>query len=480
MEEKMYGYRKRVLVVVFSVLVLSVLVSTTVIAQDETSGFSEDFDTINWEEWERSQDVSVENGVLKISPGNFVLRFGDWSEIDLDIRLRFTPPGEVVVNYYLRDEGHYALILLGDVAILEKNINENPTKLGEGQVQTFYSDAWNDINIKVEGGKHAITINQVEVITATDSEPLTTGAILLHAFGESAAEFDSMVLSGIPGGGPIPEGSQPGEEVPPPEEGEAGGVGEQPPEGQLSAGDTQGPTPIDGTSIGDESGTTQSLIAEFMSGQSNQLELTTFLMNLFLAVVTSFILGRVYVYWGSSLSNRRAFASNFMLLTVTTTFIILVVRSSVALSLGLVGALSIVRFRAAIKEPEELAYLFFAISLGIGLGDNQRLITLLALLVGIAVIGLLRLFRSTGSDVNLHLTISSQNPNKVDLDQITKVLERHCSKIKLLRFDETEKVLETSYVIEFKRVSDLSKAKAELQTLSPLLEISFLDNKGIW
>jgi hypothetical protein len=169
-----------------------------------------------------------------------------------------------------------------------------------------------------------------------------------------------------------------------------------------------------------------------------------------------------------------------MLLTVTTTFIILVVRSSVALSLGLVGALSIVRFRAAVKEPEELAYLFFAISLGIGLGDNQRLITLLALLVGITVIGLLRLFRRTGADVNLHLTIASKNPGKVELDQITEVLEKHCSKIKLLRFDETEQVLETSYVIEFKRVSDLSQAKSELQTLSPSMEISFLDNKGIW
>jgi hypothetical protein len=169
-----------------------------------------------------------------------------------------------------------------------------------------------------------------------------------------------------------------------------------------------------------------------------------------------------------------------MLLTVTTTFIILVVRSSVALSLGLVGALSIVRFRAAVKEPEELAYLFFAISLGIGLGDNQRLITLLTLVVGIAVVGLLRLFRNTGADVNLHLTISSQSPGKIDLDQLNAVLEKHCSKFKLLRFDETEQVLESSYVIEFKRVSDLNAAKADLQALSPSMQISFLDNKGIW
>ena len=86
--------------------------------------------------------------------------------------------------------------------------------------------------------------------------------------------------------------------------------------------------------------------------QGNQIDLLTFVINLLLSVVLAYILGRVYIYWGGSLSNRRKFAANFMLMTVTTTFIILVVRSSVALSLGLVGALSIVRFRTAVKEPK--------------------------------------------------------------------------------------------------------------------------------
>jgi len=169
-----------------------------------------------------------------------------------------------------------------------------------------------------------------------------------------------------------------------------------------------------------------------------------------------------------------------MLMTVTTTFIILVVRSSVALSLGLVGALSIVRFRAAVKEPEELAYLFFAIGLGIGLGDNQRLITLLTLVAAIIIIGLMKLFRNTKADVNLHLTVSSNNPSKISLNQIMDILEKHCSKLKLLRFDETPETVETSFVIEFKKVSNLNQVKDELQKLSNTLNISFLDNKGIW
>ena len=56
------------------------------------------------------------------------------------------------------------------------------------------------------------------------------------------------------------------------------------------------------------------------------------------------------------------------LITMTTMLIISIVKSSLALSLGLVGALSVIRFRAAIKEPEELTYLFLTIAIGLGFG----------------------------------------------------------------------------------------------------------------
>ena len=75
-----------------------------------------------------------------------------------------------------------------------------------------------------------------------------------------------------------------------------------------------------------------------------------------------------------------------MILAVATTLIITIVKSSLALSLGLVGALSIVRFRAAIKDPEELTYLFLVIAIGLGLGANQPLLTVIGFLVAITVI----------------------------------------------------------------------------------------------
>src|SRR3990167_973316 len=117
-------------------------------------------------------------------------------------------------------------------------------------------------------------------------------------------------------------------------------------------------------------------------GQATMVSPVGFIFNLLLAMFLGLILRDLYIRYGFSLTNRKTLASNFVMLILTTMFIITVVKSSLALSLGLVGALSIVRFRTAIKEPEELAYLFFCISIGLGLGADQVVITL----VGFAAI----------------------------------------------------------------------------------------------
>ena len=86
----------------------------------------------------------------------------------------------------------------------------------------------------------------------------------------------------------------------------------------------------------------------------------------------SIFMSLVYFFRANSLSNRARLAALLPFMSLTTMLIISIVRSSLALSLGLVGALSIVRFRAAIKDPEELAYIFLAIALGLGFGDDRR------------------------------------------------------------------------------------------------------------
>jgi hypothetical protein len=217
----------------------------------------------------------------------------------------------------------------------------------------------------------------------------------------------------------------------------------------------------------------------FLTNQSVQVDIPNFLFSLLLAALLAFLLGRIYIRWGDSLSNRRMLAGNFVLIAVTTTLIITVVKSSLALSLGLVGALSIVRFRAAIKEPEELAYLFLVIAIGLGLGADQRGLTLVAFAVVAALIWIKHFAKRAQDTQNLYLSVDSRHPAKVRLDQIIGVLKEHCSAVDMKRFDETTDVLEAGFLVEFDDFDQLDQAKRELQTLNEHLTIRFLDLKGI-
>lgn len=438
-------------------LVLIIGLITPASAQPvDGEGFTEEFEELPGEGWEISPDIAVDEGQLRLWGGNFLLRLGAWGDQEIKIRLQVpAEEGEFIIQYFMNEQGSYNLILTPDHALLEKGSGpENILVLAEGPFDRPIS-TWMDLGIKVENGQHSITLDETVILSASDPDPFLSGGFGLRYFGPDYALIDSISLSvlGVPEGPADPPEKEPALDLP-----------------QATEAVTQ------------ETGTSNwldSLEGLFDLG-STQIDLLTFVINLLISVVLAFILGRVYVYWGSSLSNRRKFAANFMLMTVTTTFIILVVRSSVALSLGLVGALSIVRFRTAVKEPEELAYIFFAIGIGIGLGDNQRLITVIAFAVAILIIGLLRLFRKGSADVNLHLTVTSGNPDKLTLEQIMEALKPHTAKLKLLRLDETDKSIETAFLVEFKHVEDLNAAKAAIQGLSPSAAITFLDNKGIW
>jgi len=202
-------------------------------------------------------------------------------------------------------------------------------------------------------------------------------------------------------------------------------------------------------------------------------------LSLGIAALLGIILSQVYIHFGHSLSNRRLFARNFLVLVVTTTLIISIVRSSMALSLGLVGALSIVRFRAAIKEPEELAFLFLAISIGLGLGAGQALVTIAALAVILGLIVVRGLFREGPTQPNLFLTVTTPGTSSLGAERILQVLTSLGATAALKRFDHTPESLEAAFQVDFKQVAHLEQFTNQLRELSPEVRVSCLDDRGM-
>ena len=133
------------------------------------------------------------------------------------------------------------------------------------------------------------------------------------------------------------------------------------------------------------------------------------LLILVLSAIAGFVIRFVFYKYGDSMSSRRAFGNTILLVTVSVASLIAVVKSSLALSLGLVGALSVVRFRTAVKEPFNLAFILLAICIGISIGAGQFSFALLITILGCIITIYLSKYKN-----------SFNNPGKIDdLDSIS-------------------------------------------------------------
>ena len=219
---------------------------------------------------------------------------------------------------------------------------------------------------------------------------------------------------------------------------------------------------------------------QFLTSQSLQISIVEFSLNLLLAGFLSYLLGLVYIRFGDSISNRVLFAKNLILLTMTTMVVISIVKASLALSLGLVGALSIVRFRTAIKEPEELVYLFMAIMIGLGLGAGQTYTILVAVFVLILVIILRNYFKTRQDEgVNLFLTVNSNDVAKLSINKINEVVKNLCEAVDLKRYDQNADSLEVVYEVNIQKIEVLEFLTENLKNYNENMSITFIDQSGI-
>jgi len=220
------------------------------------------------------------------------------------------------------------------------------------------------------------------------------------------------------------------------------------------------------------------LFQKFLITEEVQVSIEDFLLSAFILIVLSVLLEFTYMKCAKSISNRRVFAGNFLLVAFTTMLIISIVKSSLALSLGLVGALSIVRFRAAIKEPEELTYLFFAIAIGLGLGANYQLIVIVAFLVMMLIVWARYFLTPRKRTQNLLFTVSGDPGQGLDLSVLMAVINNPFKTFELKRFDENDDILEASFLINTKDPEKLEACKSELQGKGKGVTVTYIDNKS--
>ena len=193
----------------------------------------------------------------------------------------------------------------------------------------------------------------------------------------------------------------------------------------------------------------------------------------------SLILRWFYIKYGKAKTNRKIVADSFPLLIISVILIIYLIKSSIALSLGLVGALSIVRFRAAIKEPEELIFLFFAIAVGLGLGAKQIASVLVIFTITLIFLFIKHKFFDSeviNKKILITLKVKPGSTDKNILNDWFDIIYRTNENADLHRFDQNNAEINATFLIDIINANDLNSLRFDIMNYNKNTDISFLDN----
>jgi hypothetical protein len=226
----------------------------------------------------------------------------------------------------------------------------------------------------------------------------------------------------------------------------------------------------------------------------SELQLGTLGLHLLGTLVLGHVLGWHYVRFAQVLGNKHKLARVFVWVSVTTLLIISVVKVSLALSLGLVGALSIIRFRTPIKEPEELAYLFLAIAVGVGFGADRPWETVLVFATVLLVVAVRA--RLGGGQHRLRTVVQVELPGRgaptaagagtdagaADANVVHALLgavAEHGSRVDLRRVDCHDGALHASFLVDLDSLQRLEALLGRVRTTWPGASVSIVERDGL-
>lgn len=162
----------------------------------------------------------------------------------------------------------------------------------------------------------------------------------------------------------------------------------------------------------------------------------TIVVDMIVALIIGYIIYKIYKRFFAGVVYSRFFAVTLIGMTVLTCMVTLAISTNIVISLGMVGALSIVRYRTAIKEPLDIMYLFWAITEGITIGASMYILASIGMLVMlIVVIGMSKMKENRGAFVMIvHLNDDAAK------EKILDVLKAYVYSVKnsILREDTTE------------------------------------------
>ena len=195
----------------------------------------------------------------------------------------------------------------------------------------------------------------------------------------------------------------------------------------------------------------------FLNGFTEGLDVKTIIIGLAITTLLA-----CYIFFVYRIVTRKSFYSqNFNLslisMAIITAAIILTIQSNIVLSLGMVGALSIIRFRTAIKDPLDLVFLYWSISIGIICGAGLSVIAVILSLVMSFVVLLMQKYPI--KKLSMILVVNGTNPesDKLIISEVKKFCKRYKVKSKNLTNESLDMIIEINVDEESALVHEVLK-----------------------
>lgn len=202
------------------------------------------------------------------------------------------------------------------------------------------------------------------------------------------------------------------------------------------------------------------------------ISVTQILISMCITVLLSMFIYWVYKKTYSGVMYSKNFNITIMLISTVTSMVMMIIGSNLALSLGMVGALSIIRFRSAIKDPKDIGFLFWGIAVGLSTGTG---IYIIGIIGSIFIAFLLFIFDRGIYNDNCYLLIVKGND--INFDKIESIIKEHTSKFNLKMKNSTDIFTEATYEIKLKRNEDNEILRA-LKTIENIININIVSYNG--
>lgn len=167
-------------------------------------------------------------------------------------------------------------------------------------------------------------------------------------------------------------------------------------------------------------------MSDFLGLSDLQLSTTSlaeFIIGFVLTIIFSLLIKKIYIKYSNSVSNKTIVANIFPLFSVAIFLIVITIKSSIVLSLGLVGALSIIRFRTAIKEAEQIVYFLILTAIAIAAAAGSYLFPVFFVLF-VYIYNYYKTKQKSGkvSSTNDHLVITTEKIENKKIEELINLL----------------------------------------------------------